>query len=126
MGAQCAADVSTPRHAADCAARSAPPSLTLSIDPNHAYTLAELIDIAERSNPRTRVAWERAKQAAEQLGIERSAYYPILAGVATFEGQRTIDPFPKPLAPAGYTVNHIGLSSVIRKRSFLNFAGRRE
>jgi outer membrane protein TolC len=67
--------------------------------------LAELIDIAERNNPRTKVAWERARQNAEQLCIERSAYYPILAGVATFAEQRTINPFPKPLAPAGYTVN---------------------
>jgi outer membrane protein TolC len=64
--------------------------------------LAELIDIAEHNNPRTRIAWERAKQKADQLGIERSAYYPILAGVATFAGQRSIEPFPKPLAPLGY------------------------
>src|SRR5215510_8243463 len=28
------------------------------IDPRKTYNLAELIDIAERSNPETRVAWE--------------------------------------------------------------------
>src|SRR4051812_46546083 len=37
------------------------------IDPDKAYELAELIDIAQRTNPETRVAWERARQAA--LGI---------------------------------------------------------
>jgi outer membrane protein len=127
MWAQCSGDVSTPRHAADCAARSTPQSLSGSLDPHHAYTLAELIDIAERSNPRTKVVWERAKQAAEQLGIERSAYYPILAGVATFAGQRTINPFPKPLAPAGYTVNDIGLAQPEITLQYLLFdSGKRK
>jgi outer membrane protein len=107
---QCAGDVSTPRGAANCTARSTPPpGITASIDPSHSYGLAELIDIAEHNNPRTRVAWEHAKQKADQLGIERSAYYPILAGVATFAAQRTIVPFPKPLAPAGYTTDEIPL-----------------
>jgi outer membrane protein len=99
---QCAGDVGTPRGAANCTARNTPQPGTASIDPSHSYTLAELIDIAEHNNPRTRVAWEHAKQKADQLGIERSAYYPILAGVATFAGQRLIEPFPKPLAPLGY------------------------
>jgi len=30
--------------------------------------------------------------------------------LATFAGQRTINPFPKPLAPAGYTVNDTKLA----------------
>jgi len=29
--------------------------------------LPELIDIAERSNPETRVAWEQARQAAKAI-----------------------------------------------------------
>src|ERR1700747_1727975 len=33
------------------------------IDPNHVYSLVELIDIAQRRNPSTRVAWEQARQA---------------------------------------------------------------
>jgi outer membrane protein len=106
---QCEGDVSTPRGASNCTARSTPQSGIASIDPSHSYSLAELIDIAEHNNPRTRVAWERAKQKADQLGIERSAYYPILAGVATFATQRVIEPFPKPLAPLGYTIDDIPL-----------------
>src|SRR6184192_698034 len=31
----------------------------VSINPRKVYNLAELIDIAERNNPETRVAWER-------------------------------------------------------------------
>src|ERR1700747_3533755 len=32
------------------------------IDPNHTYSLVELIDIAQRRNQATRVAWEQARQ----------------------------------------------------------------
>jgi outer membrane protein len=107
--AQCAGNVSTPSAAADCTARATPQGKIASIDPAHLYTLAELIDIAEHNNPRTRIAWERTKQRADQLGIARSAYYPILAGVATFADERIISPFPKPLAPLGYTMVQIPL-----------------
>ena len=89
--------------------------------------MAELIDIAEHNNPRTRIAWERAKQKADQLGIERSAYYPILAGVATFAGQRSIEPFPKPLAPLGYiTVEAPLVEPAITLQYLLFDSGKRE
>lgn len=52
------------------------------IDPEKIYDLPELIDIAERSNPETRVAWERARQAAEAVGLGKSLYYPDLAASA--------------------------------------------
>jgi outer membrane protein len=102
--AQCAGMATTPRAAADCVAHMTPEDKTTSLDPAHSYTLAELIDIAEHNNPRTRIVWERAKQRANQLGIEKSAYYPILAGLAIFADQRIIEPFPKPFAPRGYTM----------------------
>ena len=101
---QCAGMATTPVAVSDCAARTVAHDSVATIDPNRPYTLAELIDIAERSNPRTRIAWERAKQRAEALGIEKSAYYPVLAGLAAFGDQRTIVPFPKPLAPKGYVM----------------------
>ncbi|NYF79035.1 TolC family protein [Granulicella arctica] len=66
--------------------------------------MAELIDIAERNNPRTRAAWERTKQRAERLGIAKSAYYPLLVGIATFADQRFINPFPEALLPRGYSM----------------------
>ena len=43
------------------------------IDPNRVYSLVELIDIAQRRNPATRVAWEQARQAAINVGIARAA-----------------------------------------------------
>jgi outer membrane protein len=104
VAAQCAAIATLPMDAANCAAHALPQDRVATIDPAHPYTLAELIDIAERNNPRTRILWERAKQRAEALGVEKSAYYPVLAGIAAFGDQRTIGPFPKPFAPRGYTM----------------------
>ena len=53
-----------------------PPS---DIDESHAYTLPELIDVAQMRNPATRVAWENARTAALATGIAKSAYLPNLS-----------------------------------------------
>ena len=52
------------------------------IQPGKAYSLAELIDLAEAHNPETRVAWENARSQAASLGIARSELYPTLSAVA--------------------------------------------
>ena len=52
------------------------------IEPQKAYSLAELIDLAEAHNPETRVAWERAVAQGAALGIARSELYPTLSAVA--------------------------------------------
>ncbi len=104
---QCPGIASTPAAAADCAAHAVPSGTITPLDPAHTYSLAELIDIAERNNPRTRIAWERARQRAEELGIAKSSYYPVLAFTAAFADERIINPFPKPLAPRGYTMAEI-------------------
>jgi len=52
------------------------------IDPNKAYSLAELIDLAEAHNPETRVAWENARSEGAALGIARSELYPTLSAMA--------------------------------------------
>ena len=52
------------------------------LDPNKHYVLAELIDLAQKHNPDTRVAWEQAKARAAALGVARSALYPTIAAVA--------------------------------------------
>jgi outer membrane protein TolC len=76
----------------------------VAVDSTRNYRLEELIDIAETNHPRTRMAWEQAKQAAERVGIARAAYLPELALLAYFGDERIINPFPKPLAPRGYTM----------------------
>ncbi len=103
-GSQCSGIASTPGAVADCAAHAFPQGAVIPLDTTHTYSLAELIDLAERNNPATRIAWERARQRAEELGIAKSSYYPLLAGQAVFADSRVIEPFPKPLAPRGYVM----------------------
>ena len=64
------------------------------IDPRKIYNLAELIDIAQRSNPETRVAWERARKAAAAVGLTESAYYPYIVAAAAGGYDRAFIPFP--------------------------------
>src|ERR1700722_1844348 len=54
----------------------------LPIERGRAYSLAELIDLAESHNPDTRVAWESARAQAAVLGIARSELYPTLSAAA--------------------------------------------
>jgi outer membrane protein TolC len=86
----------TARYAAFAAAGSdgalAPP-----IDPDRTYELAELIDIAQRTNPETRVAWEHAREASRQIGMAEAAYAPMLAAQAAVIASRA--PFPLPTSP---------------------------
>lgn len=124
--AQCAAIASTDKAASTCAATHIPAETVTSIDPSHLYTLAELIDIGERNNPRARVAWEAARQRAKALDIEKAAYYPQLAAAALFADQRAISPFPKPLAPRGYTVVEVPVAepSISLQYLLIDFGGR--
>ena len=56
----------------------APPSL----DTRRAYSLAELIDIAESTNPKTRIAWDEARRVALAAGIAKSTYLPKITATA--------------------------------------------
>jgi outer membrane protein len=72
------------------------------IDPDHVYSLVELIDIAQRRNPATRVAWEQARQAAINVGIARAAYLPALTASAVVGWEHVVFPFPSNLVPQGF------------------------
>ncbi|MFC6646527.1 TolC family protein [Granulicella cerasi] len=124
--AQCAAIASTDKAASTCAANHIPSDKIASLDAAHAYTLAELIDIGELNNPSARIAWEAARQRAKALGIEKAEYFPQLAAVALFADQRAISPFPKPLAPRGYTVVEVPVvePSVSLQYLLVDFGGR--
>src|SRR5579863_3894416 len=68
---------------------TAKPLDQISLAPNKAYTLAELIDLAEQHNPETRVAWQEAKSKADELGIARSSLYPTLTAITLAASLRT-------------------------------------
>src|ERR1700726_248441 len=59
------------------------------IESDRVYSLAELVDLAETHNPETRVAWERARAQAADLGVARSELYPTVAAVALSQTTRT-------------------------------------
>ncbi|HLS52215.1 MAG TPA: TolC family protein [Burkholderiaceae bacterium] len=49
------------------------------IDPDRVYTLPELIDLAQQNNPETRLAWNRARQAALAVGMAEATFLPMLS-----------------------------------------------
>jgi outer membrane protein len=73
----------------------------VTIDPAKTYQLSELIDIAQRTNPETRVAWERARQAAIGIGLAEGTYYPALAAAATGAVAHVPIPIPTTVIPGG-------------------------
>ena len=79
--------------------KSAEPS---PIDQQKRYNAVELIDIAERVNPETRVAWEMARQAAIGLGLVESEYFPVLTLSAVGGYQSEAFPAPKDVAASGF------------------------
>ena len=60
----------------------------LAITSTNSYSLAELIDLAQAHNPKTHLAWERARERADALGVARSELYPTLAVVALSQTSR--------------------------------------
>ncbi len=64
------------------------PMTGYTVSTQSAYTMADLIDLAEQHNPETRLAWQQAKARAAQLGIARSEWYPTLAALAVADTAR--------------------------------------
>ena len=72
------------------------------IDPNKRYELPQLIDLAQRVNPETRVAWEAARRAALAVGLVESEYFPLLA-ISALGGYRSVGvPIPQNLVSDGF------------------------
>jgi len=69
------------------------------------YDLPALIDLAQRTNPETRLAWEAARAAAAAVGLAESAYLPQLSMEALGGFEKTPLPAPKNLVPKGYFVS---------------------
>jgi outer membrane protein len=98
----------------------------LEIDPAKAYELAELIDIAQRTNPETRVAWERAREAALGMGMVEASYAPMLSAKAVAAFQRVSSPLPTTLTPQGFFVadTQFFLPALTLKWLLFDFGGR--
>jgi outer membrane protein len=98
-----------------------------SIERNHRYDLAELIDLAQRVNPETHEAWEQARQAALAVGLVESSYAPQVSIEAIVGFQRTPGPIPKTVIPRGYFIaNTAEAIPVVALKWLLFDFGRRE
>lgn len=75
---------------------------TVPIDPRRSYDFAALIDMAQRNNPETHGAWERARQAALAVGLAESTYVPQISADIIGGYQHTPLPIPTNLVPKGY------------------------
>jgi len=73
------------------------PTAVVGIDPDRTYGLPALIDIAQRNNPETRVAWESARQAAQAVGEANATLLPRLAASVVGGYQRVSTPIQLPL-----------------------------
>ncbi|HVO23348.1 MAG TPA: TolC family protein [Candidatus Margulisiibacteriota bacterium] len=96
------------------------------VRPFHRYSLAELIDVAERRNKATRIAWEQARQAAIHVGIAQAAYLPVLTASAIGGYQRIALPFPSNLVSRGYITANTEefLPTLAISYLLLDFGGR--
>jgi outer membrane protein len=76
------------------------------VEDGHTYDLAGLIDLAERSNQDTRIAWEQARQAAFAVGLSEAAYLPSISAELVGGFQHVPLPIPPTLASQGYFITN--------------------
>jgi len=56
------------------------------VDPTKSYILPELVNLAQRHNPSTRMVWETAVQAAASTGMSEAQFYPTLTLESSYGG----------------------------------------
>lgn len=61
-------------------------------DQSKPLTLAEILDIALRNNPSTKLTWAKARAAAAQYGKSQSPNFPTLTGSFGYERSKTTYP----------------------------------
>lgn len=99
------------------------------IEAGHVHSLPELIDIAQRTNPLTQAAWERAREAAAAVDIVESAYLPQLSAniLAGYGRTSSFAPAVPPLLPDGrFTVDGLTVTPNVAFEWLLFDFGRRD
>lgn len=72
------------------------------IDPSRVYSLPQLIDLAQKTNPATRTAWEQARQAALAVGMAEATYLPILTANVIAGTNNNSAELPIPIGSTAY------------------------
>jgi outer membrane protein TolC len=100
---------------------------TPGISRDRVYGLAELIDVAQRHNPATRIAWEAARQAALAAGMVEATYLPIITANVIAGSQEVTTPLPVPIdGDDDFTTRVEGVSPQIALQWLVfDFGGRR-
>ncbi len=75
---------------------------TEGIDLARTYRLPELIDLAQRNNPATRGAWQRAREAALAVGMVETTYLPVITANVVAGRQDTQMPLQVPIGTQKY------------------------
>ncbi|MGH9366606.1 MAG: TolC family protein, partial [Thermoanaerobaculia bacterium] len=57
--------------------------------PGTTLSLAQLVDVALRNNPRTREAWHFARAAAAEVGVQRAEFFPVVELDGSITRQKT-------------------------------------
>jgi len=101
-----------------------PPEASSGIPPDllaraNQLTLGDVIDLALRNNPVTRVSWDQARAAAADYGATRGAFLPSLVGSGTASRTRSIAP------NGGTSINRTQFNpSLTLSYLLLDFGGR--
>lgn len=99
---------------------------TQDVDTNRRYRLPELIDIAQRNNPATRVAWLRAREAALAVGMVEASFLPVITANVIGGRQTVSTPLPVPIGSQRYFDTTVdGVSPSIALQWLLFDFGRR-
>jgi outer membrane protein len=81
-------------HQADLQSRHLEIESNAEIDPRKVYELPDLIDLAQRLNPETKISWQRAKEALAAVGLKEVTFYPLLSAAAASGYTRLFAPLP--------------------------------
>jgi outer membrane protein TolC len=81
-------------HQADLQSRHLEIGTNAEVDPLKVYELPDLIDLAQRLNPETKISWQRAKEALAAVGLKEVTYYPLLSAAAAAGYTRLFAPLP--------------------------------
>ena len=58
----------------------------VAVNTSRSLTLVELVDLAQRNNRTTRVAWQATREAAAAVGLSEAEFFPMLAVLASYGG----------------------------------------
>ena len=101
-------------------------ALNEAVDPGRIYRLPELIDLAQRTNPATRAAWQQARQAALAVGMVEATYLPVITASVIGGQQELSTPLPNLLGESlSYDSTEQGTAQILALQWLLFDFGQR-